>query len=62
MTEERVPACDLYRDELDGFAMDLADGGTRMGTGPDGLRLVRLATRVEQALAEGRSISLEDIA
>ncbi|WPB87066.1 Gfo/Idh/MocA family protein [Sediminicoccus rosea] len=61
VTEERVPACDLYRDEMDGFARDLADGGTRLGTGADGLRLVRLATRIEQALAEGRSITLEDI-
>lgn len=60
--EERLPACDLYRDEMDGFALDLAYGGTRLGTGADGLRLVRLAIRIEQALAEGRRISLEDIA
>jgi 1,5-anhydro-D-fructose reductase (1,5-anhydro-D-mannitol-forming) len=56
--EESVPACDLYRDELDGFALDLADGGTRLGTGADGLRLVRLAAAVEQALAERRAVSL----
>ncbi len=56
--EERLPACDLYRDELDGFALDLADGGTRLGTGADGLRLVRLAAAVEQALREARSIPL----
>ena len=55
---ENVPACDLYRDELDGFALDLADGGTRLGTGADGLRLVRLAASVEQALAERRTVSL----
>ncbi|MDB5412151.1 MAG: fructose reductase [Rubritepida sp.] len=54
--EERVPVCDLYRDELDGFAMDLADGGTRLGNGADGLRLVRLAATVEQALAEARTV------
>ena len=54
--EIRLPACDLYRDELDGFALDLADGGTRLGCGADGLRLVRLAARAEQALAEGRMI------
>jgi predicted dehydrogenase len=55
---ESMPPCDLYRDELDGFALDLADGGTRLGTGPDGLRLVRLAAAVEQALREGRSVPL----
>ncbi len=55
---ESVPACDLYRDELDGFALDLADGSTRLGTGADGLRLVRLAAEVEQALAERRTVSL----
>jgi 1,5-anhydro-D-fructose reductase (1,5-anhydro-D-mannitol-forming) len=54
--EERVAACDLYRDELDGFATDLADGGSRLGTGPDGLRLVRLAAIIEQSLQEGRTL------
>jgi predicted dehydrogenase len=58
MHAESVPACDLYRDELDGFALDLADGGTRLGTGADGLRLVRLAAAVEQALAERRTVVL----
>jgi 1,5-anhydro-D-fructose reductase (1,5-anhydro-D-mannitol-forming) len=57
--EESVPACDLYRDELDGFALDLADGGARLGMGVDGLRLVRMAARIEQALAEGRALALE---
>ena len=56
--EIRLPACDLYRDELDGFAMDLADGGTRLGTGADGIRLVRLAALVEQSLHEGRMVTL----
>ncbi|MBL6454057.1 Gfo/Idh/MocA family oxidoreductase [Belnapia sp. T6] len=55
---ERHPASDLYRDELDGFALDLADGGRRLGTGEDGLRLVRLATRVEQAIREHRLVPL----
>ncbi len=59
--QESVPACDLYRDELDGFALDLADGGTRLGTGADGLRLVRLAAAVEQAVAEGRMVNLEGL-
>jgi 1,5-anhydro-D-fructose reductase (1,5-anhydro-D-mannitol-forming) len=59
--EIRVPACDLYRDELDGFALDLDDGGTRLGTGADGIRLVRLAAKVEQALAEGRILALEGL-
>lgn len=54
--EERVAACDLYRDELDGFALDLADGGTRLGTGADGLRLVRLAHIVERSIQEGRTL------
>ncbi len=56
--EVRVPACDLYRDELDGFAMDLADGGTRLGTGTDGIRLVKLAAQVEQSLRESRMVTL----
>jgi predicted dehydrogenase len=56
--EERLPASDLYRDELDGFACDLADGGSRLGTGADGLRLVRLAARIEASLREGRSVAL----
>lgn len=57
VVRERMAACDLYRDELDGFALDLADGGTRLGTGADGLRLVRMAAVVEQALAEGRRLA-----
>ncbi|MES2711769.1 MAG: Gfo/Idh/MocA family oxidoreductase [Pseudomonadota bacterium] len=57
VVRERMAACDLYRDELDGFALDLADGGTRLGTGADGLRLVRMAAVVEQALAEGRRLT-----
>ncbi len=56
--EVRVPACDLYRDELDGFAMDLADGGTRLGNGADGIRLVRLAAEVEKSLQQGRMVAL----
>jgi 1,5-anhydro-D-fructose reductase (1,5-anhydro-D-mannitol-forming) len=56
--EERAPPCDLYRDELDGFARDLADGGTRLGTGADGLRLVRVASAVEEALRTGTRVAL----
>lgn len=56
--EERAAPCDLYRDELDGFARDLADGGTRLGTGGDGIRLVRVAQAVETALREGRRVGL----
>jgi 1,5-anhydro-D-fructose reductase (1,5-anhydro-D-mannitol-forming) len=56
--EERAAPCDLYRDELDGFALDLADGGTRLGTGADGLRLVRLAAAAETALREGRTVQV----
>ncbi|MBR0653687.1 Gfo/Idh/MocA family protein [Plastoroseomonas arctica] len=56
VVRERMDACDLYRDELDGFARDLADGGTRLGTGSDGLRLVRMAAVIERALAEGRRL------
>lgn len=56
--EERAAPSDLYRDELDGFALDLADGGTRLGTGEDGIRLVRIALAVEHALGEGRRIAL----
>ena len=56
--EESAAPCDLYRDELDGFALDLADGGTRLGTGEDGLRLVHAALAVEQALREGRRVPL----
>ena len=56
--EETVAPCDLYRDELDAFALDLADGGTRLGTGADGLRLVRIALAVEQALQESRTVPL----
>jgi predicted dehydrogenase len=57
--EEAATPCDLYRDELDGFALDLADGGARLGTGEDGLRLVRTASAVERALREGRTIPLD---
>lgn len=59
VVRERMDACDLYRDELDGFALDLADGGTRLGTGADGLRLVRMAAVVERALAEGRRLAFD---
>ena len=58
LAEESATPCDLYRDELDGFALDLADGGTRLGTGADGLRLVRVALAVEQSLREGRRAAL----
>lgn len=56
--EERAPPSDLYRDELDGFALDLADGGTRLGTGEDGVRLVRVALAAEAAIREGRRVPL----
>lgn len=56
--EERAAPCDLYCDELDGFARDLADGGTRLGTGEDGVVLVRVADAVERALREGRRVTL----
>lgn len=58
LAEETATPCDLYRDELDGFAMDLADGGTRLGTGADGRRLVQVALAVEQSLREGRRAAL----
>jgi 1,5-anhydro-D-fructose reductase (1,5-anhydro-D-mannitol-forming) len=47
---EIVPAADLYRLELDGFAADLADGGNRLATGEEGLRLIALAESVQRAL------------
>jgi predicted dehydrogenase len=58
--EESATPCDLYRDELDGFALDLADGGTRLGTGEGGLRLVRVALAAEEALRSGRRVPLPD--
>lgn len=56
--EEAFPTGDLYRDEMDCFARDLADGGTRLGTGADGLHLVRLATAIEQSIREERMVTL----
>lgn len=56
--EEAVP-CDLYRDQLDGFARDLADGGTRLGTGEDGLSLIRVADAAERALRGGGMVALD---
>ena len=48
--EEAIPAEDLYRAEIDAFADDVADGGERLATGMDGLRLVAIAESVQQAL------------
>ncbi|HYZ31895.1 MAG TPA: Gfo/Idh/MocA family oxidoreductase [Crenalkalicoccus sp.] len=56
--EESAAPCDLYRDEMDAFALDLADGGTRLGTGEDGLRLVRVAEAAERAAREGRFVAM----
>lgn len=47
---EIIPAADLYRLELDGFAADLADGDCRLATGEDGLSLIALAESVQRAL------------
>jgi len=50
LTEETIAAADLYRDQLDAFADDVADGGTRLATGEDGLRLIAAADSVMKAL------------
>jgi 1,5-anhydro-D-fructose reductase (1,5-anhydro-D-mannitol-forming) len=50
LKEERVPAGDLYRAELDAFAADVADGGARLATGEKGLKLVAVADAVQTAL------------
>ena len=50
LSEETIPAADLYRDQLDAFAEDVADGGTRVATGDDGLRLIATAESVTKAL------------
>ncbi len=50
LKEETIPAGDLCRAELDAFAEDLADGGTRLATGEEGLRLVAVTGAVERAL------------
>ncbi|HEY1796240.1 MAG TPA: Gfo/Idh/MocA family oxidoreductase [Stellaceae bacterium] len=50
LTEESIPAADLYRDELDAFADDVADGGARLATGEDGLKLIAVADSVQKAL------------
>lgn len=56
--EERMAPDDLYRDELDAFALDLTDGGTRLGTGEDGIELVKFGLAAEQAMREGRTVTL----
>jgi predicted dehydrogenase len=48
--EETIPAVDLYRAEIEAFADDVADGGSRCATGIEGLRLVAIAESVQQAL------------
>ncbi|MGH7093969.1 MAG: Gfo/Idh/MocA family protein, partial [Stellaceae bacterium] len=48
-SEEAIPAADLYRDQLDAFAEDVADRGTRLATGEDGLRLIAAADAVQKA-------------
>jgi 1,5-anhydro-D-fructose reductase (1,5-anhydro-D-mannitol-forming) len=50
-TEEVVPAADLYRAEIEGFAADLADNGSRLATGEEGFRLIALAEAVQRACA-----------
>lgn len=50
VSEETVPAGDLYRDELDAFAEDVADGATRLATGEDGLKLIAIADAVQKAV------------
>lgn len=50
LTEEMIPAADLYRDELDAFADDVADRGARLATGEDGLKLIAVADSVQKAL------------
>ncbi len=50
LSEETIPAADVYRDQLDAFAADVADGGTRVATGEDGLRLIATAESVVKAL------------
>ncbi|HVC50644.1 MAG TPA: Gfo/Idh/MocA family oxidoreductase [Stellaceae bacterium] len=50
LSEEAIPAADLYRDQLDAFADDVADRGARLATGEDGLRLIAAAQAVEKAL------------
>lgn len=50
LDEEEIPAGDLYRDELDAFADDVADGRSRLATGEDGLKLIAIADSVQKAL------------
>jgi predicted dehydrogenase len=50
VSEEALPAGDLYRAEIDGFADDLSDGGRRLATGEEGLHLIVLAETVQRAL------------
>lgn len=50
LSEEAIPAADLYRAELEAFADDVGDGGTRLATGEDGLRLIAIADSVQRAL------------
>ena len=48
--EEAFPVGNLYRAEIDAFADDLGDGGERLATGEDGLRLVAITDAVQRAL------------
>lgn len=48
--EETLPATDLYRSEIDAFAADLADNGTRLATGEEGVHLIAIAGAVQRAL------------
>lgn len=49
-SEESLPATDLYKEEIDGFAADVADSGTRLATGEEGVRLTALAEAVQHVL------------
>lgn len=49
-TEETLPAGDLYRAEIDAFAEDLRDNGSRGATGEDGVQLIAITEAVQRAL------------
>jgi 1,5-anhydro-D-fructose reductase (1,5-anhydro-D-mannitol-forming) len=52
-TEETFPATDLYGEEVTAFAADVRDGGNRLPSGEDGLRLIARAELVEASLRDG---------
>ncbi len=54
-SEERFRATDLYGAEVAAFAADIRDGGSRLPSGEDGLRLIALTRMAEDALRDSAS-------